>query len=96
MIVSYGQKCRLKDDAILTLHLPDTNIVEDSANITSPDIDTITTLHTSHNVRSESDFVPETSREVMTINTVRTVNISHLRKKLQRYRKKLYKRNPEK
>lgn len=74
----------------ITLHLLNTNIAEIDS-VTSVDIDTA--LHTSQNVTIKSNFVPKTSRKLMTINTVGTVNIKHLSKKIQRYRKALYKRN---
>jgi len=56
MIISYGQKRRLKDDAMPILYL--SNIVIDSASTNSFDNGTITALQTSDNVEGDSEFVP--------------------------------------
>ncbi|XP_071578828.1 uncharacterized protein [Temnothorax nylanderi] len=94
MIVSYGQKRRLKDNAMPTLHLSHANIAVDSAVASTSSAAIDTALHTSHNVISESDFEPQTSREVQPVKiNVNTVHVRHLRQKVQRYRKMLYKRN---
>jgi len=56
MIISYGQRRRLKDDAMPILCL--SNIVIDSASTNSFDNGTITALQTSDNVEGDSEFVP--------------------------------------
>jgi len=58
MIISYGQKRRLKDDAMPILCLLNANIVTDSASTNSFDNSTITALQTSDKVEGNSEFEP--------------------------------------
>ncbi|TGZ50608.1 hypothetical protein DBV15_11883 [Temnothorax longispinosus] len=94
-----GQKRRLKDNAMPTLHFSHANIAVESAVDSTSSAAIDTALHTSHNVTSESDFEPQTSRErevqpvKINVNTIQTVNVRHLREKVQWYRKMLCKRN---
>ncbi|XP_011859438.1 PREDICTED: uncharacterized protein LOC105556933 [Vollenhovia emeryi] len=96
MIVTYGQKRRLKTNAVPTLHLPCANIIADSDNTSFADVDTIAILPTSDDVGSTSNFEPQTSQQevpqVINIKTVHTVDVCRLRKKVRRYQKTLYKK----
>lgn len=96
MVMLCGQRRRLKDDAMPTLHVP--NIAIDNVNIGSADID-IAALQTSPNVACNSVLVPGIPREVsmespqiIRISTNRTANVSQLRKKNRQYQKNLHKK----
>jgi len=70
MIISYGQKWRLKDDAMPILYLSNANIVTDSTSTNSFDNGTITALQTSDNVEGNSEFVP--------ISSTSTAEVQHI------------------